>query len=136
MLRLILSQDDPENTTLSTEDGRMFYTVSTPRKWRNITTTVTKYALGHDGRPTEESLELARVQWHDWHPTRLVYNGQITNIKDFIPRGRDGLFSRWVDACKQPLHAVTNMQTEGATITSLRLMTAHTSGRRKVLDCR
>jgi hypothetical protein len=30
--------------------------------------------------------ELARIHWHHWHSSELVYNGQILKLSEFMPQ--------------------------------------------------
>lgn len=86
-MELILSHNSPTNTDLSTSDGRVLYSISTPYRWTGRTTTVSKYTLSHGGLwPTGGSHELARIHWHSWRNSQMTYNGQTTDFNTFLPQ--------------------------------------------------
>ncbi|EKM56111.1 uncharacterized protein PHACADRAFT_184816 [Phanerochaete carnosa HHB-10118-sp] len=104
---LIMSHSDPLKTELSTPDGRVLYSVSTPFKLSNCTTKILKYTP-NDGvpEPSGSMQEVARINWHSIHPTRIIYNGQIMEVDKFLPRagrftdsrtfvGPDGRTYKW-----------------------------------------
>lgn len=86
MVKLKLSWADALHTTISNTDDKPLYKLSTPY-WPLIrrTTTIYKYILGADGQPTESSEEIARIQWHAVHNSKLVYQGRIVDLKTFMP---------------------------------------------------
>lgn len=91
-MELTLSHNSPTNTDLSTPDGRVLYSISTPHRWTRRTTTMSKHTLSHGGLwPTGGSQELARINWHSWRNSRLIFNGQMTDFDTFLPK--NGIFS-------------------------------------------
>ena len=93
-MELTLSHNSVINTDLLTAGGLPLYTISTPRKWSGRTTTIMKYMLGDDGRPTDENMELARIRWHHFGSSQLIYDGQILDFNVFMPY--NGLARRYV----------------------------------------
>lgn len=97
-MELTLSHDDPISTDLLTADGLPLYTISTPLKWPHRTTTIMKYVLDGDERPTGENTELARIHWHYFGNSRIIFNGQILDSNAFMPY--KGLLRRYVLSLK------------------------------------
>lgn len=92
-MELHLSRNNPANTSLTTSDGRVLYSVSTPRALTGRTTTLSKHNLSQGGcMPVGGSHELARIHWHRWRHAELVYNDQILDCEAFCHK--DGTFSR------------------------------------------
>ena len=72
-MELRLSRNNPTNTSLMTSDGRMLYSVSTPRALTGRTTTLSKHNLSQGGFvPIGGSHELARIHWHAWRRAELT----------------------------------------------------------------
>ena len=92
-MELTLSHNSILNTDLSASDGRPLYSISTPKKWTRRTTTITRYSLDEDGHATEASTELARIHWHYFGSSRLVYDGKIVDLDKFLPY--EGLLRRY-----------------------------------------
>ena len=96
-MKLILSRDSPANTQLSTEGGSLLYDISTPNKWKNVATNITKFTLsGGNSHPTGSPQELASIQYHAFSSTQIVYNGEAMNIDQFLPRKSKGFLSGYV----------------------------------------
>jgi len=111
----------PKNTVLRDSTGKPIYLISTPGIIHK-TTTIYKIPAGactefSDKEKLKEVKRLknevdcgleekARIHWRVFNSSRLVYNGQIREMKDFMPRvgfscrnrtflGPDGLSYRW-----------------------------------------
>lgn len=98
MLELALSHNSPTNTTILSPDGSPLYVISTPFRWGRRTTTISNQSA--PGQPTgskpqegtndaaEDAAvpnELARIEWHSFQSSRLIYKGQILETKNFMP---------------------------------------------------
>lgn len=74
-MKLYLSRTEPLNCLLLDEEGKALYQIRTPG-FRKTTTLL---------RISSESEEFARIHWHLINDTRLIINGVIHEIKDFMP---------------------------------------------------
>ncbi|GJE88096.1 hypothetical protein PsYK624_041790 [Phanerochaete sordida] len=88
-MELTLGRDNVIDTKLSTADGHCLYTITTPNKWRVLTTMVTKHEVDGDG-VEQSSTERGRINWHSFaRSTRFIYDGKIMEAATFMPH--DGL---------------------------------------------
>lgn len=102
---LYLSHNSPVNTILFDASGRALFRVHTPGfapgviRWTRKTTTIyrisseaaSSYKVDLDPREGEECWDLgvkekSRIHWHTFSSTRIIYNGQILEVRDFMPR--------------------------------------------------
>ena len=90
-MKLVLSKDDPTNTQLSTEDGRLLFDISTPNHWRNVVTSVTKFVSEKDGR----AQEIASVKYRAFSPSEVTYNGQTVKVDDFLSYRLKKIFTKY-----------------------------------------
>ena len=84
MFLLKLTGRLPTNTALLNPDGKPLYTISTPYKWVRRSSTIFKHVIGEDGQPTDESEEIARIQWHLTRSSRMVFKGEIIELSTFL----------------------------------------------------
>lgn len=84
---LTLSHSDPTNTEFSTTDGRVLYSTSTPFRMSGQTTKISK-CLPNDGSPGPSGSlqEVAKIDWHYIGSTKIIYNGQASEVDKFLPR--------------------------------------------------
>lgn len=101
-MKLYLSRTKHLNCVLSDEEGRALYQIHTPGVLRKKTTTLLrissdaalryqeKLAKGQDvGEDWDlQTEEFARIHWHFFNDTRLIFNGTIHEIKEFMPLKR------------------------------------------------
>ena len=86
-MELVLSHNSPTDTEMSTSDGRVLYSIATPGRWTQRTTKISKYSLGNGGTaPAGGPTELARINWHSWRHTQLIYEGQMMDFDTFLHR--------------------------------------------------
>lgn len=105
-MELYLSRNSPMNCVLSDPEGRPLYQVYTPGfapgliRWTRKTTTIFRISPEASetykdeiakGKDVEDSWDLglkekSRIHWHTFSSTRIVYHGQILEVKDFMPR--------------------------------------------------
>jgi len=121
MVKLRLSRNSPIKTTVTDSDGRLLYVISTPHCWNRRTTTISRpsetsgQTASYDVEEIESELaaassgnieELARIHWHHFRSSILVYQGQIQDFGDLmqsrgilkrtrILQGPDGQSYRW-----------------------------------------
>ena len=110
-----LSKYAPLNTTISDATGPL-YTIVTPFNLFHGVTKISKRAQpsalqstsastrslssGHgapedrDGKQGDGMEEIARINWHYWEGSRLVYNSQIMDITTLMPA--DNITRLWV----------------------------------------
>ena len=86
---LTLPENSPLNTELSNEAGEVLYSVTTPWRLSRRTSTIYKHIHGEDGGGDRKE-ELARSHWHHARSSRLVHEGQIYEMSDFMKRSRIG----------------------------------------------
>ena len=82
-MELILTPNSPKNTEISTPDGHVLYSVSTPNKLTGETTKIVKHAPSDGASESAEAgepQELAGINWHHLGTTRIIYNGEILEI--------------------------------------------------------
>ncbi|GJE88089.1 hypothetical protein PsYK624_041720 [Phanerochaete sordida] len=129
-MELVLSHNSPTNTELSTSDGRVLYSISTPNKWTGRTTKLFKYNLSNGGfNPAGGSHELARIHWHSWRHSQLIYDGQMIDFDSFLHTtrmlsnsrafvGPDGKSYKWTTTWRS-CHLVVD-EKNGATVADLK----------------
>ncbi|KAG8683005.1 hypothetical protein FRC08_014586, partial [Ceratobasidium sp. 394] len=100
MTTYTLSKTSPINTVLADSEGTPVYEVKTPFRFRNRESTVTR------GDQT-----IATVQWKVFGKSTLTMNGNISTIKEILPRSKrfstsrvytsaDGQKFKWKDSRK------------------------------------
>ncbi|EKM56113.1 uncharacterized protein PHACADRAFT_257187 [Phanerochaete carnosa HHB-10118-sp] len=103
-MELTLSRDCAIQTDLLTPDGQCLYTIFTPNKLTIKTTTITKHVLDEDGHTSQESIELARINWNPFGSSRLVYDGKIVDFSRLMPG--EGMLNRYVVASQLKVRKV------------------------------
>ena len=93
-MQLLLTKDSPTETVLRILDGAPLYHVYSPGFWTKKTTTIYKIPSSdvqryldekkmHDVEPLEDS-ELARIHWHTFHDSRLIWDGKSFEMKELL----------------------------------------------------
>jgi hypothetical protein len=75
-LEFTFLKDDPLNSSIVSSEGQPQYTVDTPWKLVNRTTTVA-FADGQSGI-------LATIEWHWFTPATLTLRGQEMSLEDWL----------------------------------------------------
>lgn len=86
MFLLKLTGRLPTNTALLNQDGKPLYTISTTRAVLRRTTYIHRHIVDADGEPTDATEELARIHWHWASSSRLVWNGEIKDVDNLMPK--------------------------------------------------
>lgn len=98
-MNLYLSRTPHLNTILSDAEGKALYQIRTPGLFLRKTTTIYRIspeaalrykdelAKGKDARDDWDlgAEECARIHWHILKTSRLIHNGVIHEIEDFMP---------------------------------------------------
>ncbi len=96
---LYLSRSSHLNTILSDAEGRAFYRIHTPGLFLRKTTMIYRISPDAALKYKEElakgkdvgddwdlgAEEFARIHWHIFKTSRLIFNGIIHEIEDFMP---------------------------------------------------
>lgn len=95
-MHLVLAHDSPGNTTISGPTGQVLYRSSTPFKWSERTTTVSKVVPNEfeDEHMRDRFAELAQIEWHGPKTSVFRYRGVQSLTKDFFQHEDKG--GRWV----------------------------------------
>ena len=102
MRTLSLSRNSPLNTTISDQDGKPLYLVSTPlSQFYRGATSISKYddtvalrdlnpprlpIFAKDEDNVHEGMhKVAQVRWHYWGSSKLLYNNEELDFNIFMP---------------------------------------------------
>ncbi|KDN41401.1 hypothetical protein RSAG8_07516, partial [Rhizoctonia solani AG-8 WAC10335] len=77
MTTYTLVKNDPSNTVLTDPEGNTIYKISTPFRFPNETTTITR---------ADESDIVAIIHWNAVEKNAITMNGITRNINDVFPR--------------------------------------------------
>ena len=97
-----LSRYSPLNTSISDENGKPLYLITTPlAQFYRGATTVVKYDENVEARNTkphklplfakdennvhEGMHKVAQIRWHFWGSSQLLYNSEVHDINTFMP---------------------------------------------------
>jgi len=83
-MRLVFSTSDYTNSDISDEQGRILYSVLTPRAPKR-TTTITKYRWSG---PNNVSETMATVEWHQLKGTLIRFNGNEVKADAMLAKRR------------------------------------------------
>ncbi|KDQ59873.1 hypothetical protein JAAARDRAFT_56805 [Jaapia argillacea MUCL 33604] len=83
------TRGSPLRTVLLDSQEQPVYKIETPFKWHGPTTTISRYSGSYADQYDEE---IARIHWHCFTTSFLVFDGRIVSISKFLKRA--GLLNR------------------------------------------
>lgn len=83
-MHLVFSTSDYMNSDISDQQGRVLYSVSTPRAAKRMTT-ITKYRWSG---PSSVSETMATIEWHELKDTLIRFNGNEVKADTMLGKRR------------------------------------------------